>query len=79
MPREAVLRTINMPASYHHFRRIGWRFIIVDTNDVSTYGSPKGSANYTLAEQMRTGLQAAGKPNGQTRNGSSMSVRRPGY
>ncbi|TNB72155.1 phosphatase [Arthrobacter sp. BB-1] len=69
MPREEVLRTMNMPASYHQFRRNGWRFIIVDTNDVSTYGNPEGSANYVLAEKMRAELQAAGKPNGQTWNG----------
>lgn len=69
MPREQLLTTMNMPASYHHFRRHGWRFIVVDTNDISTYGNPKGSANYALAEKMRTDLIAAGKPNGQTWNG----------
>jgi hypothetical protein len=69
MPREDLLNVMGMPASYHHFRRNGWRFIVVDTNDISTYGNPKGSANYTLAEQMRAQLQAAGRPNGQTWNG----------
>lgn len=69
MPREDVLATLKMPASYHHFRRNGWRFIVVDTNDISTYGNPAGSANYALAEEMRAELQAAGKPNGQTWNG----------
>lgn len=69
MPREQLLSTMNMPASYHHFRRDGWRFIVVDTNDISTYGNPKDSANYALAEKMRADLIAAGKPNGQTWNG----------
>ncbi|SDI76145.1 hypothetical protein SAMN04488693_12224 [Arthrobacter subterraneus] len=69
MPREEVLAAMNMPASYHHFRRNGWRFIVVDTNDISTYGNPEGSANYELARQMRAELQAAGKPNGHTWNG----------
>lgn len=69
MPREDVLATMKMPASYHHFRRNGWRFIVVDTNDISTYGNPEGSAKYALAEEMRAELQAAGKPNGQTWNG----------
>jgi 3',5'-cyclic AMP phosphodiesterase CpdA len=69
VPREDLLIAMNMPASYHHFRRNGWRFIVVDTNDISTYGNPKGSTNYALAEKMRAELQAAGKPNGQTWNG----------
>jgi manganese-dependent ADP-ribose/CDP-alcohol diphosphatase len=69
MPREDLLATMNMPASYHHFRRNGWRFIVVDTNDISTYGNPKDSPNYALAERMRADLIAAGKPNGQTWNG----------
>lgn len=69
MPREELLATMKMPASYHHFRRNGWRFIVVDTNDISTYGNPKDSAKYTLAEKMRAELTAAGKPNGQTWNG----------
>jgi manganese-dependent ADP-ribose/CDP-alcohol diphosphatase len=69
MPREDVLATMKMPASYYHFRRNGWRFIVVDTNDISTYGNPEGSANYILAEQMRAELTAAGKPNGHTWNG----------
>jgi 3',5'-cyclic AMP phosphodiesterase CpdA len=69
MPREQLLTTMNMPASYYDFRRNGWRFIVVDTNDISTYGNPQGSANYALAEKMRADLAAAGKPNGQSWNG----------
>lgn len=69
MPRNEVLTAMDIPASYYHFRRNGWRFIVVDTNDISTYGNPEGSANYVLAEQMRAELQAAGKPNGQAWNG----------
>ncbi|UUL75504.1 hypothetical protein NG819_15035 [Pseudarthrobacter sp. Fe7] len=69
MPREQLLTTMNMSASYYDFRRNGWRFIVVDTNDISTYGNPQGSANYALAEKMRADLVAAGKPNGQSWNG----------
>lgn len=69
LPREQLLATMGMPASYHQFRRNGWRFIVVDTNDVSTYGNPVGSEKYELAQQMRSDLVAAGRPNGQTWNG----------
>jgi 3',5'-cyclic AMP phosphodiesterase CpdA len=69
IPREQLLPTMGMPSSYYQFRRNGWRFIVVDTNDISTYGNPKGSEKYALAEKMRADLQAAGKPNAQTWNG----------
>lgn len=69
MPREQVLAKLDMPSSYYQFRRNGWRFIVVDTNDISTYGNPQGSPNYVLAEQMLAELRAAGKDNAQTWNG----------
>lgn len=69
MPREQVLATLSMPSSYYQFRRKGWRFVVVDTNDISLYGNPEGSPNYVLAEHMLAQLTAAGKDNAQTWNG----------
>ncbi|MFF4761717.1 metallophosphoesterase [Streptomyces sp. NPDC001292] len=69
MPREQVLEALAMPSSYYQFRRDGWRFIVVDTNDISTYGNPVGSEKYGLAQRMLAELRAAGKPNAQTWNG----------
>ncbi|MFC7406524.1 metallophosphoesterase [Georgenia alba] len=70
LPREQVLETLRMPASYHHFRRDGWRFVVVDTNDVSTYGNPAGSEKHALAEEMLARLEEQGAPNAQTWNGA---------
>lgn len=69
LPREELLTAMRMPSSYYQFRRDGWRFIVVDTNDISTYGNPKGSEKYELAQKMYADLAAAGKPNAQTWNG----------
>lgn len=70
LPLDQLLETLRMPAPYHHFRRGGWRFIVVDTNDISLYGNPVGSEKYELAQEMLDQLTSDGAVNAQTWNGA---------
>jgi manganese-dependent ADP-ribose/CDP-alcohol diphosphatase len=70
LPLGELLETLRMPAPYHHFRRYGWRFVVVDTNDVSLYANPEGSEKRELARQMLDRLIAEGAVNAQTWNGA---------
>lgn len=70
MPLGELLDTLDLPAPYYHFRRDGWRFVVVNTNDISLYGNPEGSEKYQLAQEMYAQLQAEGAPNAQTWNGA---------
>lgn len=70
MPLGELLETLRMPAPYHHFRRNGWRFVVVDTNDISLYANPKGSEKYELAREMLDRLRAEGAVNAESWNGA---------
>ena len=70
LPMGQLLTTLRMPAPYHHFRRNTWRFVVVDTNDVSLYANPEGSEKYELARDMLDRLTAEGAVNAQTWNGA---------
>jgi manganese-dependent ADP-ribose/CDP-alcohol diphosphatase len=70
LPTAQLLDVLDMPAPYYHYRRRDWRFVVLDTNDVSTYANPAGSEKHTLAQEMYAELLAAGAPNAQTWNGA---------
>jgi manganese-dependent ADP-ribose/CDP-alcohol diphosphatase len=70
LPLDELLETLRMPAPYHHFRRNGWRFVVVDTNDVSLYANPEGSEKHELAREILDRLIAEGAVNAQTWNGA---------
>jgi 3',5'-cyclic AMP phosphodiesterase CpdA len=65
-----VLQRLGMRAPYYSFRREGWRFVVLDTNDVSLYANAPGSAKHTLAQSMLAELTAGGAVNAQTWNGA---------
>ncbi len=70
LPLGELLQTLRMPAPYHHFLRGGWRFVVVDTNDVSLYANPEGSRKHALARTMLDRLTAAGAVNAKPWNGA---------
>ena len=57
---EKVLPRLDLERGYYHFRRDGFRFVVIDTTEVSAYRYPPGSAarDAALAELER--LKAAG-------------------
>ncbi len=54
---------------YYTFDMEGWRFIVLDGNEISTFANVKGSKNYQKAEQMLEKLEQEGKVNANFWNG----------
>lgn len=70
LPTPELLKVLEMPNQYYQFRRHGWRFVVLDTNDVSLYAHPEGSEAYEHARQMYEDLRQQGAVNAQTWNGA---------
>ncbi|RLL41119.1 phosphatase [Oceanobacillus piezotolerans] len=69
VPTEEVVDILGMPNQYYDFKYKNWRFVVLDTNDLSFYANPEGSEKYEQAEEMYTALKEAGASNAQTWNG----------
>lgn len=70
LPSDEVVDLLEMPNQYYTFRREGWRFVVLDTNDISLYANPEGSDKYEQAEEMYAELKQSGAVNAQTYNGA---------
>ncbi|MDR9807806.1 metallophosphoesterase [Rhizobium hidalgonense] len=58
-----VATRLGMPSTYYSFSRHGWRFIVLDGNEVSTFAPPEGHPHRALAAEMLAALQAKGAAN----------------
>jgi len=68
--REAVLRKLGLMSAYYSFAQDGWRFVVLDTQDVSVDGGwPAESDHYEQAEAWLEQLGKEGKPNAEPWNG----------
>lgn len=73
IPSNAWLYTqMGMPAEYYSFVHQGWRFIILNTNEISSYGSdtPTEQAEFTALRQL---LSAQGRPYASYNGGVSQT------
>lgn len=70
IPADEVVARLGMPGRYYHFRREGWRFIVLDTSDVSLHANPPGSEKYELAEAILADLERRGAVNAKAFNGA---------
>ena len=61
---------LGMPSPYYSFRRHGWRFVVLDGNEVSTFAPPEGHPHRALAAKMLADLQARGERNAHPWNGA---------
>ena len=66
---DQVVERLGMQNQYYDFSTAGWRFIVLDTNDISTYANEPGSEKYLEAEATLKALTWAGDPNAQSWNG----------
>ncbi|CAH0346517.1 metallophosphoesterase [Bacillus sp. CECT 9360] len=66
---DKVVDILDMPNQYYDFAKKGWRFIVLDTNDLSLYANAPGSAKYQQAEEMYNQLKTSGTKNAQVWNG----------
>ncbi|WP_245450059.1 metallophosphoesterase [Chelatococcus asaccharovorans] len=66
----SVVRTAGMPSAYYDFTGGGYRFIVLDGNDVSLFSTPKGHPKQEIARERLRKLQEANAMNAMTWNGS---------
>lgn len=64
-----VPERLQIPTRYTSFDHAGFRFILLDTNDVSVYAWPQGSENKTAAEAELQRLQQENVTQAQSWNG----------
>lgn len=64
-----VAAKLGMPGDPYSFHASGVRFVMLDTNEVSVYKQPEGSAEALAAEAMLVKLQSAGAPGAKRWNG----------
>jgi 3',5'-cyclic AMP phosphodiesterase CpdA len=55
---EQVYQRLSLTESYYDFNHGRWRFIVINTNDISLYANDPGSENYIIAEKMLNKLKA---------------------
>lgn len=67
---QSVVRTAGMQKAYYDFTGGGYRFVVIDGNDVSTFAPPKDDPRRDIAAERLAALQAKNAPNAQTWNGS---------
>ena len=66
---EALYARLGMPASYYSFIRESWRFILLNTNEVSSYANIAGTLLAEELEQMMERIRKTGRKNGAPYNG----------
>lgn len=67
--REHTLDALDMEESYYDLAVDGWRFIVLDGNDLSLLAWPEGSERHEESAAMVEELEEADAPNAQTWNG----------
>lgn len=66
----SVTRTVGMEKAYYDFTGGGYRFLVLDGNDVSTFAPPEGDPRRETATKRLEELKAKKAENAQTWNGS---------
>ncbi|MBX4902608.1 phosphatase [Rhizobium bangladeshense] len=65
-----VAARLRMPSPYYSFSRPGWRFVVLDGNEVSTFAPPDNHPHRALAAEILAELQAKGAANAHRWNGA---------
>ncbi|MFC4559483.1 metallophosphoesterase [Virgibacillus kekensis] len=66
---DEVIDILGMKNQYYDFKYKNWRFVVLDTNDLSFYANPKESEKYEEAEEMYSDLVESNAINAKTWNG----------
>lgn len=61
---------LGMESRYYDFTVKGWRFVVLDGNDISLIGSVKGTPERAAAEQVFATMKAAEAPHAKSYNGA---------
>lgn len=68
-PTAEIVRILGMPHAYYHFACRGWRFVVLDTSDISLYAREPGTEKHREAQAVLGALQAKGAANAHVWNG----------
>ena len=66
---DKISSTFGLKKDYYDFAHDGWRFIVLNSNDISTYANPPGSEKDLFAEQMFEKFKSTGAVNTHEWNG----------
>jgi 3',5'-cyclic AMP phosphodiesterase CpdA len=65
-----VCKAFGLSDPYYSFDLPGWRFIVLNTNEVGTIAYPPGSAGWQQGRRLLDRIGAEGRPNAQPWNGT---------
>lgn len=66
---QALYRQLGMPSSYYAFTQKGWRFILLNTNEISTYSNITGTPKEAELQSMWKRIEEDGRTNREPYNG----------
>lgn len=70
---EALYKKLNMPAAYYSFKKRGWRFIMLNTNDIASYSNVKDTWKENELAVMLKQIKTGNRNNAQDWNGGISS------
>ena len=73
--RDMLYKQFNMPAPYYAFEKANWMFIVLNTNEVSEYGSNDGSPFRKEWKDLAANLKNEGRKNVLPWNGGISSLQ----
>ncbi len=73
--REQIYQQFNMPSPYYAFEKANWMFIVLNTNEVSEYGSNIDSPFRKEWEELANSLKKDGRKNMLPWNGGISSIQ----
>lgn len=74
--RDVVMKAYGMDAPYYTFEQPGWRFLVLDTNEVGVIEHPPGSPEAEEGEALLTRLRQQGRSNANAWNGTLGGTQR---
>ena len=72
---QAVPTRVGMPLAYYDFGHAGYRFIVLDGNEVSVFAPPEGDPRRDEAKALMKALETSGASNGQRWNAAIGSTQ----
>ena len=72
---KAVSARVGMPSAYYDFAHAGYRFIVLDGNEISVFAPPEGDPRRDEAKALMKALENSGATNGQRWNAAIGSIQ----
>lgn len=70
---DSLFRKLGMPAEYYVFTKNGWRFVMLNTNEVAPYSNCEGTWKENELNRMKASISSGKKNNGAAYNGGISS------